>query len=204
MRELPILFTADMVKASDEGLKTCTRRIIKLSTFYEKIKYWQPSIELDKGFYGYDDSLGWELIKPKYQPGDHLWIKQNFQIRFRDKTRKTVYGYREDDSKFHDIKLTDREWEKFSKWKTPFEKKSKLFMFKTLAYKWIEVISVRAERLQDITPEDIIKEGIIHKNEPGRLMYDFIDLWNSINKSRDFPWESNPYVWVYDYKRIEK
>jgi hypothetical protein len=29
-------------------------------------------------------------------------------------------------------------------------------------------------------------------------------LWNSINAKRGYSWESNPWVWVIEFKRIEE
>jgi len=232
MRELPILYIADMVKAIDEGRKTHTRRIIKP----------QPiSPTKDAYFDKYNNGPQWnwwtkegkqylsQIIKCPYQPGDHLWIKQNFQItKFCD---KFVTGSREDGSHFI-IKLTNDEWAKFKKWKQPYAKKSKLFMFKSLAYKWIEIVSVRAERLQDITKDDILKESLTGEY---MLYQKWITLWDSINAKpkpkiykgkilhyESYPWFEdvadrkkvingkphycypNAFVWVYQFKRIEK
>ncbi len=205
MMQKPILFTADMVKASDEGRKTHTRRIIKSLCDHEWSDKIIQDIPKEKSFHFLYPDTGemWELT-PQYQPGDHLWIKQNFQIEVYSAIEKKVSGTREDGSEFNDIRLTDREWSKFIKWKKYFQKKSKLFMFKSLAYKWIEVISVRAERLQDIDLQGIIDEGstIPHVDGKTKFQDNFINLWDSINKDRGFPWESNCYVWDYEFRRI--
>jgi hypothetical protein len=64
---------------------------------------------------------------------------------------------------------------------------------------------VRAERVQDITEEDSVMEGIISTavftpngdDYTGQLASDqFPDLWDSINSDRGYSWDSNPWVWV--------
>lgn len=206
MREKPILFTSDMVKAYDEDRKTCTRRIIKpqpigFQIVNGKFTDYNRPLKTTKDFKA-------NIIKPPYKKGDHFYIKQNFWLTFKDRYKKTVYGIREDDSRIHDVKLTDREWAKFIKWKQPYAKKSKLFMFKSLAYKWAEVTNVRVERLQDINYDDILKEGLQSKIKIGAgpqytILKQWIDLWNSINAKRGVPWESNPYVWVIEFRKIK-
>lgn len=86
----------------------------------------------------------------------------------------------------------------------------------------LEIINTRVERLQDITDEDARKEGIrdvchcedynddhgIHSNHnptptPGWASYGYALMWDAINYSRGYPWASNPWVWVIEFKRIE-
>ena len=64
----------------------------------------------------------------------------------------------------------------------------------------IEILSVRVERVQDISEEDAKAEGI-QKVEPGEIFFDFIGLWNSINEKRGAGWNANPWVWVIEFKR---
>ena len=99
-------------------------------------------------------------------------------------------------------------------------------MPKEAARIFLKVTNVRVERLQDISEEDAIAEGIY--DEPGsvsgRTWYRkfikesdaringlftesakecFQTLWQSIN-AKKHPWDSNPWVWVYEFERIEK
>jgi len=68
---------------------------------------------------------------------------------------------------------------------------------------FLRLKGIRAERLQDITPEDVIKEGI--KADPyGRLpIQAFADLWDGLNEAREYGWFINPYVFVYIFERIK-
>ena len=85
------------------------------------------------------------------------------------------------------------------------KKRSPLFMPKWAARIWLEVTDIRVERLQDISEEDAIREGIGNwiqvqvDTEPSVV---FKDMWDSINAKRGYSWESNPWVFVYDFRRI--
>ena len=66
----------------------------------------------------------------------------------------------------------------------------------------LEIVSVRVERLQNISAQDATKEGvgITMRNEPGAVQR-YAELWESINGPRS--WEVNPWVWVVEFKRVE-
>ena len=94
---------------------------------------------------------------------------------------------------------------------------------------FIEITAVRAERLQDISDEDCMKEGIevVHRaghageNNPSGLCFDISQKWDyqySCSESAPWKayaalinkingkgtWEKNPWVWVYDFELINK
>ena len=94
--------------------------------------------------------------------------------------------------------------------------KSSRFMPKLAARLFFEIINIRVERLQDISEVDAKQEGVMvrkgHKvkhlwsNEPAKQITHrqmFEGLWESINDKRGYGWESNPWVWVIEFKRIE-
>ena len=88
--------------------------------------------------------------------------------------------------------------------------KKNYFTKKADAELWLEIVDVRIERLQDISLEDIEDEGVPLINtgpsgEKGVLAYeDFRILWDSINAKKGFGWDTNPWVAVYTFKRIDK
>jgi hypothetical protein len=69
----------------------------------------------------------------------------------------------------------------------------------------LEVTGVRVERVQDISEADAWAEGI-DRTHMGRGIQrpavHFRRLWDSINAKRGFGWESNPYVWVVEFRRV--
>ncbi len=65
----------------------------------------------------------------------------------------------------------------------------------------LEVTGVRAERLQNITPEDAIAEGVPIDD----AVHDYSVLWDRINAKRKggkYAWKKNPWVWVIEFKKL--
>ena len=104
----------------------------------------------------------------------------------------------------------EKEWEKpnWGKWRSP------LFMPKWASRIWLEIVSVRPERLQEITEEDCLKEGLEKRGFDGSALFQidgfaddicfvgydlaFKQLWDSLNPKH--PWRSNPWVWRIEFK----
>lgn len=98
---------------------------------------------------------------------------------------------------------------------SPLKWKPSIHMPKAAARIFLEVTNVRVERLQDISNDDVIAEGIkvIDKDE-AYLDYQgypvpfaeprgsFFSLWTTINGQSST--DANPWFWVYEFKRIGK
>ena len=73
----------------------------------------------------------------------------------------------------------------------------------------LEITGLRVERLQVITVNDSIAEGIVDKDCTNagwvidKCTQRVIDTWDSIYAEKH-PWKSNPFVWVVEFKRIDK
>ena len=92
---------------------------------------------------------------------------------------------------------------------------NKMFVQADLMPHQIRITSVRSERLQDITDEDCMKEGIqvldgryYYRDSEGRIVDDFDNpraaFASLINKiSGRGTWERNPFVWVYEFKLVK-
>lgn len=84
----------------------------------------------------------------------------------------------------------------------------------------LEVTDVRVERVQDISEQDALAEGVDMETEHGSLCINIEDasyssnlvygsaiktvfrkLWDSINLKRGYGWDINPWVWVVEFKR---
>jgi hypothetical protein len=218
----PIIFSTPMVQAILDGRKTQTRRAIKYD--FESV-YSAASQQgiMDKVCqYGElpSDAIEWyakNIAKPKYQPGDVLWVRETWTPFCVNKKscRNAIlahpdYCYKATVDKDCVDKLG-------CKWRPS------IHMPRDAARIFLRVTEVRAERLQEITEEDAIAEGISWLDEAcysnngwTPTLYDpdsggspvfrdgFIALWDSINAKRGYSWDTNPWVWVIEFERCDK
>ena len=190
----PILFNTEMVRAILDGRKSCTRRLVKIRRkdacgFYVTKK----SDGTFSGIYEYDEneSMFDNPLMPPYQPGDILYVRETW------KKAPNGYYYYEDWQRDDIADVT--------KWKPS------IHMPKEAARIWLKVTDVRVERLQEITSEQISREGVEveypHVLNGEEKRYAFSALWNSTIKKSDldrYGWDANPYVWVISFERCEK
>jgi hypothetical protein len=217
MKSKPILFSTPMVQAILEGRKTQTRRIVKP----------QPKQELE--------FFGWKL--PEYiqvafgkgvkteslhkfpfgQIDDVLWVRETF---FKN-PNTGVFVFKA----ATEMRIIDTD---FVKWKPS------IFMPKEIARIWLKITDIRVERLNKISKEDAIAEGIdfevfdqedntlVYENYlRGKNFYSFSEYqWNFGKEIHSAPvasycslwestqgdgsWNNNPWVWVIEFERIEK
>lgn len=176
MKTHPIIFSTPMVQAILAGRKTMTRRVCKHEG---AIKYAShPLIPKE---------TKWLNCPYGYEIGDVLWVRESFGYY-----SNTLF-YKSDDS------LAAEKW------------KPSIHMTKSACRLFLEVVSIRVERLQEITYQDIIKEGMPkYFSEPSPSAW-FEYLWDSINGKKtsgsrlpSSDYKSNPFVWVIEFKRIDK
>jgi hypothetical protein len=205
--ERPILFNTEMVRAILEGRKTQTRRVVKpqppedIDKLFGPEKY-KPAItdqygELREGepIFGAHDGWGEWGIKCPYQPGDTLWVRENLRCGMWN-DREGIY-YEADGEWCWDL-TRPYKWA----WGKTFLPAR--FMPKGVSRLFLTVKDVRVERLQEITEEDAIAEGIRIGigGEPYFSCRDaFVALWDSINAKRGYSWDANPWVWVVEFER---
>lgn len=230
MRVLPILFNTDMVRAILDGRKTVTRRVLKnLPKDAEYVGQLEDSFdpwdEKDIGKSMFKTSLlptekaGCIFIKPPYQTGDILYVRETWQECCRNTIHSQIvhnkYCFKASvDNPIYGC--IDRECGQICNWKPS------IHMPKEAARIWLRVTDVRVERLQDITTEQILREGanteaIKHyiKQMPDQTdewidaahKVEFQQLWDSTIKKSDidrYGWDANPWVWVIEFERCEK
>lgn len=211
----PILFNTEteMVRAILEGRKSCTRRLVKF--FSGENPRWTGYIK--DGLMLYNGKNEPCIRKAPYQPGDILYVRETWGEGYEEGT----YIYRASD------KLAGL---------PTFKESSKLIyhpsirMPKEAARIWLKVTSARVERLQEMKPVDVIKEGAYPDcwdclntyGESGsqccygteeqcsqcdEVMMEWEKLWNSTIKKSDldrYGWDANPWVWVIEFERCEK
>lgn len=196
-----IIFTESNFHLTVQGIKKQTRRIIKSRTGFFQVcskngvvtDIWQTDA---------DEWCGDDLIpvKPRYKVGEIVYLKEPYII-----TGQT-YEYEYLHENKTDIACIKRNG----------GYKNKLFMPKIAARYFIKITGVKAERLQDISEEDCIKEGIKigrcgneskwmkafyapDDNQPyitAKSAYE--EVFNRINGK--IAWQMNPFVCVYDYE----
>lgn len=204
-----ILFKEEMFHAASERRKTQTRRIVKLPEGAFGFQICKRVLDgAFVGIYAYDENErtikpGTEqewLIKPRYKIGETVYLKEPYiestdgvYYKFDHKDLKMIlsYGY-------------EKQWQ------------NKLFMPVRCARNFIKITNVRCERLQDISEENCITEGIYFHEEYGTKGFTcdafpnfaystakeaYETLWVEINGKSS--WNENPPVWVYEFELMK-
>ena len=154
MKERPILFSAPMVNAILDGKKTQTRRVVKhkKQSFIEgwifSHLYTEPCGLLQVAMR--KCGLTYSFACPYGKVGDQLWVRETFHS---PTDQVTIYraNWREDARArgFDNIPNTVN-W----KW-TP-----SIHMPRWASRIQLEITGIRVERLQDISEEDALSEGV--------------------------------------------
>lgn len=195
-----------LTQAVLEGRKTQTRRAIKTQPPYENFDIAFPVFEEecwnDNPLYG---AFCWvnkdnpkehtEWIKPSFKEGEVIAVAQKYKDVFESQQDETL--------ELLDLFL-NQGWD------------NKMFVRADLMPHQIRITNVRIERLQDISDDDCLKEGIrkvVNENSTDVQYYvahaacfetpreAFAHLINKVGKKDT--WERNPYVWVYDFELIK-
>lgn len=202
VKERPIIFNAEMVRAIQDDRKTQTRRIIKPKEF-------GPSDTKGYDWNFRDKRMLWNDVSTKYIldrcpygiPGDRLWVRETWCLDYQGDR----YHYKADG---HDINLYTYEGV-LVPGRSPW--KPSIHMPRSLSRITLEITNVRVEMVQDISLDDCIAEGVGGNfklgtydpqepcPEPDEL---FSDLWDSINAKKGFGWDVNPGVRVIEFKRL--
>lgn len=203
-----------LTQAVLDGRKTMTRRIIKCPRTFKG--EWVAGFNIhrrhsDKKIVGWpcmydadDREFDMGEILPKYKVGEVLAIAQSYESLGMNP----------------EIALNDKDGIGFYT-KTKFSPgwKNKMFVRADLMPHHIRITNVRIERLQDISDEDCLAEGIEYDHKAGM----FYVRYDSVRHSRmwlaDTPrdafatlidkvsgkgtWESNPFVFVYEFKLVD-
>jgi len=198
MKFIPILFSTPMVQAIIEGRKTMTRRKIKL------YKADEHPLRQTSQWMQENNTC------PYGKVGDVLWVREAFVPDYFD---DHSCGYKADWNNVAAELMPEPKW------------KPSLFMPKAACRIFLEITEIRVERLNDITREDAVKEGIecnginkpiVYRNylsDGAKFLHStngirftpidsFKSLWQSINGKDS--WKANTWVWVISFKRIDK
>lgn len=196
MKERPIIFNADMVRAVLDGRKTQTRRIMReqpevipKEDEFGKAGFWIP-FNAGKTMVRNEDMY---IACPFGLKGDRLWVRETFRVHSRATDMATlVYKASEQQSwtqQTHRVPI-----EKCNKPAVVDKWTPSIHMPRWASRITLEITGVRVERLQDISGADMQAEGMRWREE-------FPCLWEAIYG--DESWQANPWVWVIEFKRVE-
>lgn len=195
MKERPILFSGPMVRAILDGHKTQTRRVVDLREFQQTDTRGYDFCFRDREMRWHDYRMA-DLIRSKCPygaPGDRLWVREKWcyyggrEYEYQRERSAVVYAAAPDSQHRH-----NHDW------------RPSIHMPRWASRLTLEVVSVRVERLNEISRGDAMSEGCPFPNmAKGPDPRDwFRELWDSINAAKH-PWSSNRWVWVVEFKRID-
>jgi hypothetical protein len=224
----PILFSGAMVRALLDGSKTQTRRALK-------VRCQEIGERNDGSRWPWSENPNtagdhWHAC-PYGQPGDRLWVRETFLdtqgtgIEHRDESGlRHRYAFAADcaPGSYGDQARKDYGL----KWKPS------IHMPRAASRILLEIVSVRVERLQDISDEDAIAEGIepnwcgdlskgpngfggegwvpdcgwinYLSGPDGEEAHTAVESYRTLWESINGAgsWEANPWVWVVEFKRV--
>jgi len=216
IKERPILFSAPMVRAILEGRKTVTRRAVKF-----------PFIDRAVGCELSGNEIGPEEVRnncPYGVLGQRLWVRETWYCDHFEVQRGP---YLQPADMFDlDQSREDGELVYAADGLAPYEQEQPTWKPSIHMPRWacrilLEITDVRVERLQDITEEQALAEGIVGVPfrpddgwpictgymvgpDDGKTGLEttaakaFAGLWDSVGGY----WEANPWVWVVEFKRV--
>jgi len=204
MKHTPILMSAPMVRATLDGRKTQTRRIVKelkSASDGSKARLFVSDADIAEAneFLTNPGRHPNKRVKcPFGRPGDRLWVRETWA---EAAPIEPGYVYRAD------IAGEDR---------TGLRWRPSTHMPRGASRITLNITGVRVERLNDISEADAIAEGIWEQPEgfnitpPHRPLDDgydsardcYADLWESIHGPDS--WDLNPWVWVIEFRRVEQ
>lgn len=195
MKELPMLFNGEMVRAILDGRKTQTRRPMKV----------QPP----ENWGGDNERAAMATHCPHGVAGDRIWVRETWAPIPTHNGSGRPASYNDPNNRYYGRKAwyyadNDRPtW--VGKWIPS------IHMPRWACRLVLEITNVRVQRVQEISGEDALKEGIDDSRHPddccGGLGISpsgiFINLWDSCYGKSNFSWNKNPWVWALTFKRVE-
>lgn len=198
-----------LTEAVLEGRKTMTRRVIPAKAIEYilgefKQKYFEGTLDVLDGDKKYIEQYYLvEKCGKCFRPGDIVAVAQ----KYKDIMPYLADSFRQPSPNY----MTDKPGYN-----------NKMFVRADLMPHHIRITSVRIERLQDISNEDCIREGVRKLESEGNPTMFTFDGWsfkNKVNRCTDSPkeafealfkklsgkkaWDDNPWVFVYEFELIK-
>lgn len=202
-RELPAIFTAESVRAILENRKSQTRRLMNPQPKNRLVRGAQEHPGEQCKWYDADGVNPGIEVRPRYRVGDTIWVKEawgavNLKTGYSEVGRiPGGASAPEGLEAVHAATASDFFQSIFEpRWRSP------LYMPRWASRIAREVTEVRAQRVQAISEEDAVAEGFAG-SEVETPREQFASAWDVINGLKA-PWGSNPFVFAYTFRRIEK
>jgi len=207
VKERPILFNGEMVRAILDGRKAQTRMMVKPQPipFGEHSPFTQATLKehVGKPWMPVGGVFQDAWLKPLGTIGDRLWVREAFRI----------YNSASECACYDECKCARMNGKPLYRASDPSPDEDKwapsIHMPRWASRITLEITGVRVERVQEITEEDAIEEGCEREfKADGSVAWgaglveakeSFRDLWQSIYGN----WDANPWVWVYEFRRIK-
>lgn len=210
VKERPILFSGEMVRAILDGRKTMTRRILKDQSVIPTNRNTWP-IDLSAPEPG-------DLRCPYGKPGERMWVRETWRPH-RDPEVWTSVQFKADGAVMKPTTWTDEQgaWceenEEDKRWRNP------IHMPRWASRITLEITGVKVERVQNISEADAQAEGIerleltsgilegvpppFNRVHPMTSSYRdaFASHWGK-GKFANESWEANPWVWCISFRRV--
>jgi hypothetical protein len=212
IKERPILFSAEMVRAVLAGRKTQTRRVIKNRPLIEA-DFSDDFIKNPDNYVAGDCPCG--------VPGDRLWVRETHAINPKLPASMQTAGTALD----RHVRYRADGGEPWNSWRPS------IYMPRWASRILLEVTDVRVERVQEISEADAVAEGVAEWSDAMLSSERGLDRWcrravaNAMREGRDRPgsagmrdafsllwdsvskpgqqWSDNPWVWAVTFKIVE-
>jgi hypothetical protein len=221
IKETPILMSRPMARQTRDNNKTNTRRLKGLEEINECPERWTlESIEDGRAIFEYRDqttSISSFIPCPYGAVGDCLWVRETWSTSAKwNYLKPSDLPIGIEDIYFAADYDEDR-LEGLKPWRPS------IFLPRRYSRFLLKITDIRAERLQDISEDDAVAEGVEKNVLPGCEWREadgwrdytvplfsegfpcvspadsFITLWQSINGFESA--EMNPWVWVLKYEK---
>ena len=201
----------ELTKAVLEGRKTITRRAVSMHDYKYGFQVWYDIVS--KKYWACDGDSNFIVERSRYSKDEVVAIAQSY-----NKIGLSPSMYCEVPNEYGGTR--DGSFDELPGWE------NKMFVKSEFMPHHIKITNIRVERLQDISDKDCLREGVV-KNTIGYYVEGLIckdwekeshvEMENGdtlklfptpreafaalINKvSGKGTWESNPYVWVYEFE----
>lgn len=236
MKDRPIIFDAESIRSILEGHKTQARRVIKPQPLG-----YDPLLNAG-GVWEFCDDRDPNPLHfyrcPYGVAGDRLWVRETWRVRNVSENGRVAIDYKATPEIIHTPwcypsyeifkRLEQQTWEDAESkgihgWdagESPARWRSPIYMPRWASRIVFVIVSIRVERLRNISEADAVSEGIetshafdgsikyVSYSEPGISYLEsdprtaFLFRWDTINAKRGFCWENNPWVWVVEFSKV--